>query len=274
MSDPTNPFQDRSEVMRPMPNDTAPAWDGVPLNPAKDAYHWLMRKGGAWAEAWRWDPDADGCGTEYSGAWAETDGDGQPDQMARWYAYLGPCLTPFEVTARERAAAAASWMAAREACASVAAMAHLVPPDGGSPTKDECAVAEAAAQRIRALQPPADASAALAEMLEQARRKERNRMAGEIRCEAEQERDEFFNMLGRITSELGLPMSVTAGRIIEAIYALVAGEREACASVRVTVTVPDGAESWTPLEAWEEALIASDETFRAAIRARAGEGQA
>jgi hypothetical protein len=38
----------------------------------------------------------------------------------------------------------------REACARVAAMAHMVPPDGGSPTEDECAVAEAAARHIRA----------------------------------------------------------------------------------------------------------------------------
>ena len=78
---------------------------GVPLNPERDGFHWLMRKGAAWAEAWRWDPDADGCGTDYSGAWAESEGDGQPDEMARWYAYLGPCLTPAEVAAREQAAA-------------------------------------------------------------------------------------------------------------------------------------------------------------------------
>ncbi len=108
----------------------------------------------------------------------------------------------------------------------------------------------------------------VAVLVEAARRDERERMANEVRCEAEQERDEFSNMLDRITSELGLPVDVTAGRIIEAIYDLVDAEREACASVSVTVTVPDGAENWTPLEAWEEALIASDEAFRAAIRAR------
>jgi len=38
-----------------------------------------------------------------------------------------------------------------EACARVAEHAHLVPPDGGSPTQAECDVAAEAARRIRAL---------------------------------------------------------------------------------------------------------------------------
>ena len=87
--------------------------------------------------------------------------------------------------------------------------------------------------------------------------------------EIEQERDEFFNRLGRITDDLGLPVDATAQRIIEAIRELVANEREACASVEVKVNVPEGAEAWTPLETWEEALIAFDEAFRDAIRAAA-----
>lgn len=87
-----------------MPNDTAPAWDGRPQMPEVDAFHWLLRRNAAWAEAWLWQADADGCGTEHSGAWSESDGDGQPETMARWYSYLGPCLTPSEVQAREAAA--------------------------------------------------------------------------------------------------------------------------------------------------------------------------
>jgi len=87
--------------------------------------------------------------------------------------------------------------------------------------------------------------------------------------EVEQERDELFNRLGRVTSELGLSMDCTAGRIIEAIDERVDDEREACASVSVRVEVPGGAEAWTPLEAWEEALVAMDEAFREAIRNRA-----
>ena len=50
--------------------------------------------------------------------------------------------------------------------------------------------------------------------------------------------------------------------------------REACASVEVRVTVPDGADEWSPLEAWEEALAALDTEFRAAIRARGKETKA
>ncbi len=83
-----------------------PARPGVPLNPERDQFHWLIRKNGQWPEAWRWDPDADGCGTEYSGAWAESEGDGQPEDMGKWYRYLGPCLTPAEVDARVKEAEA------------------------------------------------------------------------------------------------------------------------------------------------------------------------
>ena len=93
------------------------------------------------------------------------------------------------------------------------------------------------------------------------------------RRETEQERDEFFNRLGRITEYLNLPVDATAQRIIETIRERVENEREACASVEVRLTVPDGAETWTPLEAWEEAIIAFDEAFRGAIRAAAGEGK-
>ena len=94
---------------------------------------------------------------------------------------------------------------------------------------------------------------------------------GEHLSEAEQERDVFFNRLGRITEHFRLPVDATAQRIIEAIQERIDNEREACASVEVRLTVPEGAETWTPLEAWEEALLAFDEAFRDAIRAAAGE---
>jgi hypothetical protein len=97
--------------------------------------------------------------------------------------------------------------------------------------------------------------------------------SGTYASEAEQERDEFFNRLGRVTEELRLPMDATASRIIEIIRERVDNEREACASVSVKVEVPEGAETWTPLEAWEEALIVFDEAFRDAIRSRALKGE-
>jgi hypothetical protein len=46
-------------------------------------------------------------------------------------------------------------------------------------------------------------------------------------------------------------------------------EREACASVTVRIEVPDGADTWSPLEAFEEGLLLSDAAFRDAIRSRA-----
>ena len=91
---------------------------------------------------------------------------------------------------------------------------------------------------------------------------------GEAASEAEAERDELFNRLGRVTSELGLSMDCTASRIIEAIYEKVDDEREACASVELRVEVPEGADQWTPLDAWEEALTLAVTAFRDAIRAR------
>lgn len=86
--------------------------------------------------------------------------------------------------------------------------------------------------------------------------------------ECDLERIEFMNRLGRVTEHLGISMDATASRIIEEIRDRVDAEREACASLSVQVTVPEGAESWTPLEAWEEALLAADEAWREAIRAR------
>tara|TARA_R100000049_G_C1872645_1_gene31839 strand:+ start:190 stop:525 length:336 start_codon:yes stop_codon:yes gene_type:complete len=54
----------------------------------------------------------------------------------------------------KRPGEAAAWEAGREASAGVAGQAHMVPPDGGSPTEDERAVAVAAEKVIRALDNP------------------------------------------------------------------------------------------------------------------------
>lgn len=86
------------------------------------------------------------------------------------------------------------------------------------------------------------------------------------RKEAEAERDELFNRLGRVTESLDIPEDSTAGRILDAIREREAAVQAACASVSVRVEVPEGAEAWSPLEAWEEALAAFDTEFRAAIR--------
>lgn len=161
----------------PMTADTAPAWDGRPPMHEVDAFHWLLKRNGAWPEAWLWQADADGCGTEYSGAWAESDGDGQPDQMARWYAYLGPCLTPAEVSARERAACAAGAEAMREAAAKrlepyAASYDQMVRLDPGCRVSARAVEVDLSCNMIagiRALPIPEDAAAALAEVVRRAK---------------------------------------------------------------------------------------------------------
>jgi hypothetical protein len=116
---------------------------------------------------------------------------------------------------------------------------------------------------------PNECAAQVAREIEAAIRALSDTLPGNYVNEIEQERDEFFNRLGRITEELRLPMDATASRIIDAVRDRVDNEREACASVSVQVKVPEGAETWTPLEAWEEALLVFDEAFRNAIRSRA-----
>ena len=89
-----------------------PARPGVPLNPEQDGAHVLLwRKDApqqAWwrsgKQEWRW-PGGDKCGDYTAGINA---------------AYLGPCLTPQEVAAREAAAEARGREAGlREAAAEV-----------------------------------------------------------------------------------------------------------------------------------------------------------
>jgi hypothetical protein len=69
---------------------------GVPLNPERDGWHWLLWKGGAQPVPLRWN-------TGLGGGWSSYSTDG----TAARYLYLGPCLTPAEVAAREQAAAVA-----------------------------------------------------------------------------------------------------------------------------------------------------------------------
>jgi hypothetical protein len=138
-------------------NNGWPGKPGVPMNPERNQFHWLIRKNGQCPEAWQWDPDADGCGTEYSGAWAESEGDGQPEDMATWYRYLGPCLTPAEVEAR---IATARKDALEEAAQRAAHYERMAYQHGNLPVDDphECAaqVAREIEASIRALKGEGD----------------------------------------------------------------------------------------------------------------------
>ena len=86
--------------------DTTNGWPGkpgVPMNPEKDGWHWLMRKNEQFLEVWEWNAGPLGAVAEYGdqsiGAWLESEGGGQPEEMAKWYRYLGPCLTHDQATA-------------------------------------------------------------------------------------------------------------------------------------------------------------------------------
>lgn len=122
------------------------AWNGRPANPERDGWHWMLMA--AWPLAkptiryW------------YSGDQDWSDGVGSAQPVATWR-YLGPCLTPAEVAAREQAA----WRAGRDAAAAWHdERARIERPISPSSARAE----EYAAHAIRALQPPADLAAAAA----------------------------------------------------------------------------------------------------------------
>ena len=231
------------------------AMPGHPLHPERDGVHmmeWTDEHGRVWREVWKWRTDSK------PPLWLRPNFTGGPygyepkHLTAPIYAsirYLGPCHTPAEVAALVEAARREE----REACAKVAETRHefwdMKHPDDALPFEvcdDVSACADiAAAIRARGAAIP-----------------------GKHQSEAERECIELSNRIGRITEELGLPMDATASRIIEAIGGRRDDEREACASLSVRVEVPPGAETWSPLEAWQEALVMLDAAFRAAIRAR------
>lgn len=62
-----------------------------------------------------------------------------------------PNSTPLEAAMFAAAHRIAARNAALEEAAKVAEWSHMVPPDGGSPSEDECRVASEAAAAIRAL---------------------------------------------------------------------------------------------------------------------------
>lgn len=74
-------------------------WDGVPENPERDGWHWLHHKEDLRPIPAMWNAELAGwtCGPLYS-----------PGGIVELgYTYLGPCLTPAEVAAREAARAEA-----------------------------------------------------------------------------------------------------------------------------------------------------------------------
>lgn len=127
------------------------AWDGRPERPERDGWHWLQAKSGDEPECGYW------CAEQWRiGTWMQS-----PWVASKWR-YLGPCLTPDEVTAREVAAAEAMREQASKHCAGVAAFLS---------SPDEICVAMACAVGVGRL--PIPAADALARALDQARAEER-----------------------------------------------------------------------------------------------------
>lgn len=133
---------------------------GVPMNPDVDGWHWVELAQTQPPAPYFWNAEyQDWKGRDWM--WMEAE---------HLCIYCGPCLTPSEAQQRERAAAAAVWMAAREAGAE-AARCVLIPEDASaSEAHGRISAALEACMRIRALPPPEDATAALAEVVAKARR--------------------------------------------------------------------------------------------------------
>jgi hypothetical protein len=65
-------------------------WDGQPPDINKTGWHWLKRRNGGDVSPWLWEADVGGPGC---GEWA-TDGEYDPDYMARQFIYVAPCVPP------------------------------------------------------------------------------------------------------------------------------------------------------------------------------------
>lgn len=130
-----------------MTTDTGwPGGPGVPLNPERDGWHWLRDNNPGEIVAALWNgPDC----THWSNVWdfAGNDEGLGPESVARYYAYVAPCILPAELAAAEAAAA----REAVEACAKWhddrAAARHYAGFIG------DAAVHEVYAEAIRALPP-------------------------------------------------------------------------------------------------------------------------
>jgi hypothetical protein len=151
-----------------MPADTAPLWapdkieiaangpvDGMGEKHPEGSYVQIMMQSDIWQHRFR-----------ISRGMAE-------GLVAELQAALG---TPSEHHQRTLAASAAAWMAAREACVADA----IICAKGVSGT--EMRMAYVVAESLRALPPPSDAMAALAEVVRVAVEKEREAIAADTDC--------------------------------------------------------------------------------------------
>lgn len=149
---------------------TTDAWDGRPENPGRDGAHVLSWRGDDPEQAWWIAKDREWLFSGRDTCTAITAGNN-----AR---YLGPCLRPDEVAAREAAAAEAMREACAKICdrnASIVDVYTYAGPKEGGPYAP-------LARKFRSL--PLPAADALARALEQARAEEREACARvvQMRC--------------------------------------------------------------------------------------------
>lgn len=136
---------------------------GVPMNPTKPGPHWLRLHGHDEPDVFMWWPKGE--------RWTTLGGDYHKTPMALAAVYLAPALTPDEALHHTRAAAAA-WLAARDACVRACNFhgdtltQHWLSASGVPVTR-------ACATILANLSPPADAAAALAEVVKRAKEEER-----------------------------------------------------------------------------------------------------
>lgn len=155
-------------------------WDGRPLNPERDGWHWLRTPDGMTAP-YEWRAAGECERGRWPSGWVE---EGETEWPALECTYLGPALTPAELAA-ERAAA---WRAGRDAAAGIAdierdrlktlalslpaAPGDIVPGNRTERLRDAIAsragTASEIAAAIRALPAPEGDASALAALLAEA----------------------------------------------------------------------------------------------------------
>lgn len=77
-----------------------PSRPGVPLNPERDLWHWVVWRNLDEATPWQWFAGGDG----QPPCWSRSARAHSVETMAASFRYIGPCLTPVEVAAEVRAA--------------------------------------------------------------------------------------------------------------------------------------------------------------------------
>jgi hypothetical protein len=176
-----------------------PSRPGVPLNPERDGWHWLIFSNGERVCCW-WHSAANGWNSsdDPSGACDYY----LPEQAAQDHVGCEPCLLPSEVAAREAAAAIAMQVAA--AAAYAARLWRM----------DEDAIPEA----IRAL--PLPAPDALARALADAERRGMERAAALIEAQEEA----FRTRSGTFALQPRTPSNVAGLSFAAAIRAAAQGE--------------------------------------------------